>query len=583
MFSVEGTSHSTVKTSTRTSLRDIARHAIQGLRIRRHSNAQLRSPPETPKSPKSATIIVEPSSRLDPKGTLHSPSSEKRNSNHDVDVGYDNAFAAFKQRYPEYAQTSPLDDLRAAEYARLNAGETYLDWMGSAVFPQSLVEQHAATLLDPRNVFGNAHSRSASSQLSASHAEDARRAVLQFFDADPVEYIVVFTQNASAALKLVGEAYPFTPQTSLVLGVDSHNSVHGLRVFAEKGGADVRYFGCGERGGVDNESLRECLTSKSSPEHSLLVLTGLSNVTGAKARLSDILPSAREGGFDVLLDAAALAPTSRISLRSTPVDAMAISFYKMFGYPTGVGALVARREFLRGLRRPWFAGGTVDVVQVPGSGALSYTYLPHGELAGQSDRDVERWEDGTVNFLSLGAVSRGLALLTQYQDILPLRLSILSHYLVTELLRLRHSSGSSMVHIVSTLPTPLTAPRAKASSGAVIAFILLSSRGEPVRNDMAEQAAQGQVALRAGCHCNPGAVISLLHRSGFFAGVDGSDPMRWMENIHLRPESASKNAVANSLFAGDSAFGVLRFSLGLATNFRDVWNAIHWVKQLPVA
>lgn len=45
---------------------------------------------------------------------------------------------------------------------------------------------------------------------------------------------------------------------------------------------------------------------------------------------------------------------------------MAVSFYKMFGYPTGVGALVAKKSFLEKLERPWFAGGNVEVVQVPG-------------------------------------------------------------------------------------------------------------------------------------------------------------------------------------------------------------------------
>lgn len=72
-------------------------------------------------------------------------------------------------------------------------------------------------------------------------------------------------------------------------------------------------------------------------------------------------------GYSTLLDAAALAPTSVISLTETPVDAMAISFYKMFGFPTGVGALIAKESFLRELKRPWFAGGTVDVVQAPGT------------------------------------------------------------------------------------------------------------------------------------------------------------------------------------------------------------------------
>lgn len=46
---------------------------------------------------------------------------------------------------------------------------------------------------------------------------------------------------------------------------------------------------------------------------------------------------------------------------------MAISFYKMFGFPTGVGALIAKESFLAELDRPWFAGGTVDVVQAPGN------------------------------------------------------------------------------------------------------------------------------------------------------------------------------------------------------------------------
>ena len=94
-------------------------------------------------------------------------------------------------------------------------------------------------------------------------------------------------------------------------------------------------------------------------------MTGLSNISNSKNPLS-LLDFAKSEGYYTLLDAAALAPTSPISLRNTPVDAMAVSFYKMFGFPTGVGALVVREDFLRILNRPWFAGGTVDVVQVPG-------------------------------------------------------------------------------------------------------------------------------------------------------------------------------------------------------------------------
>jgi selenocysteine lyase/cysteine desulfurase len=45
---------------------------------------------------------------------------------------------------------------------------------------------------------------------------------------------------------------------------------------------------------------------------------------------------------------------------------MAISIYKIIGFPTGLGALVVKKAFLNMLQKPWFSGGTVDVVQVPG-------------------------------------------------------------------------------------------------------------------------------------------------------------------------------------------------------------------------
>ena len=99
---------------------------------------------------------------------------------------------------------------------------------------------------------------------------------------------------------------------------------------------------------------------------SLFVMTCQSNISNTKNPLS-VAEYASTLGYNTVLDAAALAPTSVLSLSDTSIDAIAISFYKMFGFPTGVGALVVKKSFLSQLRRPWFAGGTVDVVQVPGS------------------------------------------------------------------------------------------------------------------------------------------------------------------------------------------------------------------------
>ena len=67
--------------------------------------------------------------------------------------------------------------------------------------------------------------------------EHARAFVLEFFNASPDEYTVIFTPNASGALKLVGEAYPFAPGDQYLLTFDNHNSVNGIREFARARGA----------------------------------------------------------------------------------------------------------------------------------------------------------------------------------------------------------------------------------------------------------------------------------------------------------------------------------------------------------
>ena len=76
------------------------------------------------------------------------------------------------------------------------------------------------------------------------------------------------------------------------------------------------------------------------------------------------LQQARALGFQVLLDTAAFVSSHPLSLRDCPADFAVLSFYKLFGYPTGLGALVMRRDAMPRLRRPWFAGGTVRYASV---------------------------------------------------------------------------------------------------------------------------------------------------------------------------------------------------------------------------
>ncbi|KIL68701.1 hypothetical protein M378DRAFT_184635 [Amanita muscaria Koide BX008] len=425
--------------------------------------------------------------------------------------------------------------------------------MGGALYPARLVKAHADFLY--RNILGNTHSISNSSTLSQKYADEARAEVLRFLDA-PKGYVVIFTANTTGALKLVGESYPFTTDSSYVLCADSHNSVHGIREYARAKGASVQYIPSTPTGGLDSSTGQDILLrhKPSSPMlvPSLFALTGLSNISNSKAMLS-IADYAGSLGYHTLLDAAALVPTSPFSLTEHPVDAIAISFYKMFGFPTGVGALVAKESFLAQLKRPWFAGGTIDVVQVPGT------------IVTKAHELYEQFEDGTINYLSLRAVTDGLRLLSVYLPLLPLRLSCLLQYLVSSLSALRHdTTNTPVLRILSRIPSrQVKIIDEQSETGAMLSILFLGPEGELLPNSFIEfSASRRHISLRTGCVCNPGGAAALL---GIEKDMASLYPGATLDEFEKR--------LGREL-------GVVRISLGLANNFQDAWQVVQFAKAI---
>jgi selenocysteine lyase/cysteine desulfurase len=384
--------------------------------------------------------------------------------------------------YQRSAEPDHFAALRAREFARLDAdGHAYLDFTGSALYPDSLVVAHMAMMRE--SVLGNPHSESRASLASTALIAEAKARVLQFLDADPGEYTVVFTANASAALGLVAEGFRFGPRAPLVLTTDNHNSVNGIREYARRAGAPVHYLPTNGQLRLDHPEER--LAALPRAERGLFAYPAQSNFSGVRHPLS-LVREAQAIGCRVLLDAAALVPTSRLSLRAVPADFVALSFYKIFGYPTGVGALVARRESLAELRRPWFAGGTVDFVSVQ-----------HGIHALREG--AEGFEDGTANFLAIGAIPAGLAFLDQVGlERVERRTTWLAMRLIRELEAFRHVNGAPLVRVYG--------PKTDDRRGATVAFNLLDQSGLVIPYATVEERCRAaRVSVRGGCFCNPGA------------------------------------------------------------------------------
>ncbi len=458
------------------------------------------------------------------------------------------AFAAFRAQHPCYEDTRILDDLRSREYARLDAlDQVYLDYTGSGLYALSQLRRHMALLEE--GVFGNPHSKNPTSLAMTHLVEQAREYVLRFFNASPEEYVAIFTPNASGALKLVGEAYPFAPGGRFLPAYDNHNSVNGIREFARAKGAEVTYLPTvPPELRLDSKRLRAELEHTQPGSHNLFAYPAQSNFSGVQHAL-EWIAEARAQGWDVLLDAAAFVPTNRLDLGRWKPDFVPLSFYKMFGYPTGVGCLLARKEALQKLRRPWFAGGTISITSVQGEG---WHYLLEGAAG---------FEDGTVNFLNLPAVEIGLHHIAKIGiGTIHERVTCLTDYLLRQMSALRHSNGAPLVKIFG--PADTTA------RGGTIAFVLNDPEGIRLDYRKVEALANREnISLRTGCFCNPGSgeIAHNLPREEMAAIFGRDEPVDFETFYEWSRREYGR------------APGAIRISLGIATNFADVYRFMRFL------
>ena len=447
------------------------------------------------------------------------------------------AEAAFRQHHPAYADTALLDELRRTDFSRLDrGGHVYLDYTGGGLYAESQLREHLRLLED--GVFGNPHSINPTSAASTELVERARASVLDFFRASPEEYEAIFTPNATGALRLVGEAYPFHRGDRFLLTFDNHNSVNGIREFARARGAETTYIpSVAPELRVEENLLGRYLTDTVGDHHNLFAFPAQSNFSGVHHPLGWI-EHAHSHGWDVLLDAAAFVPTNRLDLSVWHPDFVALSFYKMFGWPTGVGCLIARRSALAKLERPWFSGGTIVAAFV------QRQYY-------QSAPGAAHFEDGTVNYLNLPAVEIGLRLLDRIEiETIHKRVGELGAWLLETLASRRHGDGSPATEIYG--------PRSWQRRGATIAFNFLHPDGRVVDERYVDRVAnRHNISLRTGCFCNPGAgeVAFTIARETLLGGEFG--------------EGMALDDYVRAI--GLPSGGAIRASLGLASNFADLY------------
>ena len=173
------------------------------------------------------------------------------------------------------------------------------------------------------------------------------------------------------------------------------------------------------------------------------------------------------------LDAAKLAATSALDLsfsshpelKAFRPHFVTVSFYKMFGYPTGLGALLIRRDVEPMLRKSYYGGGTLA--------AAAADSMFEARKADMHDY----MEDGTPNFYAIAALPRCFEFIQSIggMETIQERTFQLTKMLAQGMAALKHANGQSLCTFYGW-----SVDATSKTQGPVIAFNLQSCNGNAI-------------------------------------------------------------------------------------------------------
>jgi molybdenum cofactor sulfurtransferase len=377
------------------------------------------------------------------------------------------------------------------------------------------------------------------------------------------EWDVIFTANATAGIKLVGDAFPWTRSSATSNGTtraskltilrEAHTSLVGLRGIAHndaRGNIDVET--------IDQRQLEQLLETppkkdqiqlkhrrdhsstqttfhpspppspnastrhlvmdsnnndNSEPIYNLFAYPAQCNFGGRRfplswpAQIKDRLDTPTQKNL-VLLDAASYVMTAELDLsdHSSSPDFVVVSFYKMFGFPTGLGAVIVKTELSSKLRKSYFGGGTVSAITSEESWQVYRTSL-HG-----------RFEDGTLNFLDIVALDLAFDSMREiygsYSTISP-HVAALHKFLYRSMMSLNHYNGAPLCDIyVESSDMGSDLVDNLSTYGPILNFNLRRSNGQWIGyGDVERLASMKDIHVRTGGFCNPGSMQRWLDLS----------------------------------------------------------------------
>ncbi len=206
---------------------------------------------------------------------------------------------------------------------------------------------------------------------ATSQFEAARDNVAEFIGAQSNKSII-WTRGATEALNLIAQTYARNTLNAgdeiLISEMEHHANIVPWQIVAEQTGATIVKVPMTKNGEFDLVAFHQLLTTNTK----IVTLAHITNVTGCRQPIEQIIQAAHNKGAVVVIDGAQGIVHEKVDVSALDADFYVFSGHKLYA-PAGIGVLYGKLELLEAMP-PWHGGGKM-VERVSFSGT-TYSGLP---------------------------------------------------------------------------------------------------------------------------------------------------------------------------------------------------------------
>ncbi|MGE2835579.1 cysteine desulfurase family protein [Mycobacterium sp. SMC-4] len=218
----------------------------------------------------------------------------------------------------------------------------YLDHAATTPMRPAAIEAMTAVLA----TVGNASSLHSSGRSARRRLEESREALAHLLGARPSE--VIFTAGGTESDNLAIKGIYWARRDAdprrhriITTPVEHHAVLDAVEWLVEHEGAEVTWLPVDEFGAVNPATLRAALDD--SADVALISVMWANNEVGTVMPIPELAAVAREFGIPMHSDAVQAVGQLPVDFAASDLSAMSVTAHK-FGGPTGVGALLLRRD-----------------------------------------------------------------------------------------------------------------------------------------------------------------------------------------------------------------------------------------------